>query len=116
MYLCVFFILLNYQFTSTVIAAGHDNGIVTIWDYSNKDLIQEINSHGKIRSIAFSVEGKYLAVGSESSSIYIYDVENKYSLVKTLKHDNQVVSLKWHHEVPLLLSTSADNSAILWSE
>jgi tricorn protease-like protein len=81
-----------------------------------KEIKNENTIKSKIRAISFSIDGNYLACGSENSTITIYDVEKNYSKRVGLNHDNQVVSLKWHHEVPLLLSTSADNSAILWTE
>ena len=62
------------------------------------------------------MDGKYLASGAENGLISIFDVENDYKQTTTFKHDNQVVSLRWHQDMPILLSTSADNSAILWSE
>ena len=102
--------------SNSIIAAGHDNGSVTLWNYNNKQLIREIkHSNNKVRTLSFSVDGKYLAIGGSDSYIYIYETEN-YELVHKLKHDNQVVSLRWHLEVPILVSTSADNLAILWTE
>jgi len=44
----------------------------------------------------------------------IYDVENNFNRIKTLEHADKVVSVKWHPEVPLLLSTSADKTARVW--
>ena len=106
----------NKIITNTIIAAGHDNGVVTIWEYQTKTLIKEFKSfNNKIRALAFSIDGKYLSVGGSDSSILIYETEN-YSIVQRFRHDNQVVSLKWHSEVPVLVSTSADNSAIIWTE
>lgn len=100
-----------------MVAAGHDNGTVTVWNYQNKQIIREIKTHNnKIRALSFSMDGKYLAVGSYDSTINIYDVDKSFNLVKTFNHSNQVVSLKWHPEVPLLVSTSADNSAVIWME
>jgi hypothetical protein len=30
---------------STLIAAGHSNGMITIWDYNRKNLIKELFEH-----------------------------------------------------------------------
>ena len=38
----------------------------------------------------------------------------KVSVVKTLEHEDKVVSVKWHPYLPLLLSTSADKTARIW--
>lgn len=42
------------------------------------------------------------------------DMNNGFSVVKTLEHTNKVISVKWHNMYPLLLSTSADKTARIW--
>lgn len=48
--------------------------------------------------------------------INISDTVNldKVQVVKTLKHDDKVVSVKWHPYLPLLLSSGADKTARIW--
>ena len=46
-----------------IVAAGHVDGNITIWDAQRKSLFTEIkeNSQGKeVRTICFSPNGKYL--------------------------------------------------------
>ena len=66
--------------------------------------------------MSFSVEGKYLASAGFDHKIVITDTSDldNLSVVKTLHHDDKVVSVKWHPFLPLLLSTSADKSARIW--
>jgi len=46
--------------------------------------------------IKYSPCGKYLACGSHDNAIYVYDVENDYSLYyKCSKHNSFVTSLDW---------------------
>mmetsp|Transcript_20490 Transcript_20490/g.19467 ORF Transcript_20490/g.19467 Transcript_20490/m.19467 type:complete len:168 (+) Transcript_20490:1551-2054(+) len=46
--------------------------------------------------IKYSPCGKYLAVGSHDNIVYVYDVENSYSLYyKCAKHNSFVTSLDW---------------------
>jgi len=106
----------NKSISNTIIAVGHDNGVVSIWNYNNKSLIRELKPFSsKVRTVCFSGDGKYLSVGGSDSHIIIYDTE-EYNIIHKLKHDNHVVSLKWHSEVPILVSTSADNSCIIWTD
>lgn len=106
----------NRSISNTIVAAGHDNGVVSIWNYNNKTLIRELKPFSsKVRTVCFSGDGKYLTVGGSDNHIVIYDTE-EYNIVHKLKHDNHVVSLKWHSEVPILVSTSADNSCIIWTD
>ena len=68
------------------------------------------------RGVTFSVDGKYLASAGFDSQIVITDTSDLDNLVpvKTLTHDDRVVSVKWHPFLPMLLSTSADKTARVW--
>jgi len=44
----------------------------------------------------------------------LFDIENKFALIGELEHYDRAVSVKWHPEVPLLISTSADKTARIW--
>jgi len=41
------------------------------------------------------------------------DLDN-LGVVKSLAHEDKVVSVKWHPYRPVLLSTSADKTARIW--
>lgn len=99
------------------IAAGHKDGYVSVWNVDKTTLVKELKAHSdEVRSLAYSVDGKYLASGGFDGKIFIHDVRNDYSIVKELKHKNKVVSIRWHPEIPMLISTSADNTALVWME
>ena len=98
-----------------IVAVGHTDGLVTIWDYSKQCVIKEIYEHNEeVRSLAFSPDGKYLLSGSFDSKIKIYDINNNYQNIGELEHGDKVVSCKWHPEIPLIVSTSADRTARVW--
>ena len=100
---------------STLIAAGHDDGLITIWDYTKRTVIKEIYEHSeKVRAVSFSPDGKYLISGSYDSKIKIFDVNNNFELMGELEHTDRVVSCIWHPEIPLIISTSADKTARVW--
>ena len=99
----------------TIVAVGHADGLVTIWDYSKQCVIKEIYQHNvEVRSVAFSPDGKYLLSGSFYSTIKIYDINNNCNNIGKLEHGDKVVSCKWHPEIPLIVSTSADKTARVW--
>jgi WD40 repeat protein len=52
--------------------------------------------------------------GSFDNKIKLFDVENNFDLIGELEHLDRVVSVKWHPEVPILISTSADKTAKIW--
>ena len=100
---------------SNIIAVGHTDGLMTIWDYSKQSVIKEIYGHNEqIRSVAFSPDGKYLLSGAFDAKIKIYDVKNNFNFVGEIEHNDKVVSCKWHPEIPLIVSTSADKTARVW--
>lgn len=67
------------------------------------------------RAIGYSPDGKYLVSASFDSKVKLFDVTNNYELIGELEHNDRAVSVKWHPEAPLLVSTSADKTARLWA-
>ena len=101
-----------------IVAAGHVDGNITIWDAQRKSLFTEIkeNNQGKeVRTICFSPDGKYLISGGFDNKIKIYDILNNFNLASELEHNDKVVSVKWHPDLPIIVSTSADKTARIWS-
>lgn len=96
---------------------GHADGSLTFWDLNMRRNLSQIAPHTQeVRGVSFTVDGKYLASASFDHQIIITDTSDLDNLnnVKTLTHDDKVVSVKWHPFMPLLLSTSADKTAKIW--
>ena len=101
-----------------IIAAGHVDGIITILDAQRKSLFTEIKENTQqkeVRSLAFSPDCKYLVSGGFDNKVKIYDIMNNFNLAGELEHNDKVVSVKWHPDLPIIISTSADKTARLWS-
>ena len=100
-----------------IIAAAHIDGKITIWDAQRKSLFTEIKENAQqkeVRALSFSPDGKYLVSGGFDNKIKIYDIMNNFSLSGELEHNDKVVSVKWHPDLPIIISTSADKTARLW--
>lgn len=77
--------------------------------------IQKIHQ-GEVRGVSYSADGRYVASAGFDKNINISDTLNEeISVVKVLEHDDRVVSVRWHPYLPLLISTSADKSARIWT-
>ena len=100
-----------------IVAAAHVDGKITIWDAQRKSLFTEIKENTQqkeVRGITFSPDGKYLVSGGFDNKVKIYDIMNNFNLTGELEHNDKVVSVKWHPDLPILISTSADKTARLW--
>ena len=101
-----------------IIAAAHVDGKITIWDAQRKSLFTEIKENTQqkeVRTLAFSPDGKFLVSGGFDNKIKIYDIINNFNLAGELEHNDKVVSVKWHPDLPIIVSTSADKTARLWA-
>lgn len=97
------------------IAAGADDNSITLWDSSMSCQICRLEGHpGKLRALAFSPNGKYLAVAS-ARTLRIWDVDTQPEKSHDIEHDNSYirsVSFSWNGE---LLATGADDMRIrIW--
>ncbi|CAI2387000.1 unnamed protein product [Moneuplotes crassus] len=101
---------------SKIAAVSHTFGGISIWDLNMRKCVNDIKAHEKeTRSVSFSYDGKYLASGGFDSTIQICDLLKECEIVQTLHHSNKVISVKWHSQQSILLSTSADKTAKIWS-
>ena len=105
----------DLSFSTSLVAVAHTDGYISIIDYLTKAVIKEIKvSDSEVRSVNFSQNGKYLLCGGFDHKIRIYDVCNDFNQIKVLDHEDRVVSCKWHHQLPIISSTSADKTARVW--
>jgi len=94
---------------------AHNDGALSFWDLGMRKLAHSVQQHqGETRAVSFDQDYRHLASAGFDSTIKILDMESM-QLVKTLYHDDKVVNVKWHPYSPILLSTSADKTARLWS-
>ena len=99
-------------------SVGHYDGSLTLWNINMRQCLSHQKLHqGEIRGVSYSADGRYVASAGFDKAINLTDTLNfeNMSVVKTLEHDDKVVSVKWHPYLPLLISTSADKTARIWS-
>lgn len=86
--------------TGDIAVCANDGSVTirTLDDYNN--IVHELtDSLEWIETAEYSPDGKYLAVGSHDTNIYIYDAQGGYSLVGTCsKHNATVTCIDWSQD------------------
>lgn len=89
------------------VAAGANDGSVTIReDPSSGEITQELRDSGQwIEAVEYSPNGNFLAVGSHDNLIYVYDVNDGYSLIGKCKgHNAAITNIDWSMDSTYLKS------------
>ncbi|AYQ36576.1 caspase family protein [Runella sp. SP2] len=97
------------------LAYGGINEKVTLMDLSNERKNNFKDHTGTIFRLQYSIDGRYLASGSEDQTIVIRD-GNTGTYIRTLKgHTGSVNGLDFSKDGKYLLSGSNDHTAKIWS-
>ncbi|KAF3103832.1 hypothetical protein TWF569_007390 [Orbilia oligospora] len=114
-----------------VIAVGHADGTIRLWDSKTSTIIVTFNGHkSAITTLSFDASGTRLASGSRDTDIIIWDLIAEVGLFKLKGHKDQITGLEFLHfkaedfpddVVPqatidngYLLTTSKDTLIKLW--
>ena len=95
--------------------AACDSNQLKVYDPDSGELIMALSGHeGDVLSVAFSLDGRYLATGSGDTIVRIWDVSNG-ELLRVLKgHSAEVGGLAFSPDGKLLLTSSEDGMLIIW--
>ncbi|GAA6618056.1 eIF2A-related protein [Scytonema sp. NUACC26] len=108
--------------------SGYDFSYMTVWqadlrnvklhdvNFQNANLAKSVfaESFGGVLSVAFSPDGKLLALGDTNGEIRLYQVSDWKQLLTCKGHSNWVVSLAFSPDGSTLASGSTDFSVKLW--
>jgi WD repeat-containing protein 47 len=98
-----------------LISVGHNDGVVSLWDLTAGKLFSKYTYHTQeCRSVEFSSNSAWVASGSFDSTLGLVDT-TKGQVFKFEPHMDKIVSVRWHPSLPILLSTSADKTARIFS-
>ncbi len=105
---------INYHPDGKHLVVTMTNRIV-IWDLENKTQVTTLYHVGELHNAAYSPNGKLLATASSEGTIYLWDVENNYSLSKTvLRMNGQPYSLAFSPDSNLVVAGSSNKFAYIW--
>ncbi len=114
---------LAFQPGGLLLATGHDDGVVRLWQYTSQRLTHELRgpiapsgaSRGSaVSALAFSLDGKMLAVADEEKSILLWDVVNGEVRGRLAGHTDRIAALAWLPDGRRLISAGWDTTARVW--
>ncbi|XP_071549389.1 WD repeat and SOCS box-containing protein 1-like isoform X2 [Panulirus ornatus] len=100
-----------------ILATGHSNGRIRIWDPYTGKLLLELTDHMKpVTDLAFAPDGSLrLVSASKDCTIKVWDMCDDGNMFKTLReHPGPVRSLCWSPNGKYLCSTGEKQKVLLW--
>lgn len=95
-------------------AAGGD-GVLSVWDTATFELKHQVPVSGaSLRSLAFSIDDKTLAIGSSDNRVYIMDARSLAMMEVLEGHENSVFCVQYSPDGKYLLSGSRDAHFHVW--
>jgi WD40 repeat protein len=74
-----------------------------------------LGHNNSVRSITFSPDGKYLASGSDDTTVKLWSVESQKEIATLQGHRKDVTSVAFSRDGNYLASGSKDSTIKLWS-
>ncbi len=97
--------------------SGSWDGMARVWDVKTGKVLMTI-PYGSlyVHSVAYSPDGKYVALGGNNKNAYvqIFNAATGAPIRKFVGHGDDVLSVAFSHDSRRLLTSSYDNSARLW--
>ncbi|MGL4552611.1 MAG: hypothetical protein ACRC33_15670 [Gemmataceae bacterium] len=106
---------LAFQHGVAVLATGHDDGLVQVWQWKEKRLMGEFPGHARgVSALAFSLDRKHLAVAGEDRVISVYDLASGAKVQTLQHHTDRIPALAWHPDGTRLFSAGWDTTVRVW--
>ncbi|WP_238178367.1 WD40 repeat domain-containing serine/threonine-protein kinase [Calothrix sp. 336/3] len=110
------FNLCNNNENNLILASGHDDATIQLWNFQTKELINTLRGHSQaVKSLEFSPDGKYLASASDDKTIKLWDIHTNQEIYTFLGHSHCVKSVAFSPDSKILASGSWDKTIKLWN-
>ena len=99
------------------LAVGTSNGVVQIRAMSDlsKTVCELAQPKRWIECMAYSPDGKYLAVGSHDQNVYVYDATANYKLMGSMKGNTaSVTAIDWSEDSTYMRTNSGDYNLLFF--
>lgn len=101
--------------TLQLLVTGSEDQTIKIWDATTGQCLQTGKGHqGRVRSVAFSHNGDYLASGSDDGTVKLWDIRTALCIQTYEGHRSGVYSVAFSPKAPILASGSGDQTVKLW--
>lgn len=98
-----------------LLASGHDDCKIRIWDIKNGQLVQEWTGHTQpVSALAFDPDGDRLASAGEDKLIHLWDMATGKNIGTLEGHKDRIPQLVWHPRKDILVSAGWDTTARVW--
>jgi WD40 repeat protein len=95
--------------------AAHCGNSIRVWDIASGKLTQTLRGYrGWVWAMAFSSDGKRLAMAGDDSSVRLWDVLAGATVTSCRGHTERVDAIAFHPRGTLLVTGSDDQSARVW--
>jgi WD40 repeat protein len=106
---------LAFASNPTIVATGHDDGRISLWDISRQVLLRSWTPHKRsVSSLTFSPDGQALASADEGKSILLSRTQDGQPIRELTGHTDRIPQLVWHSAGKLLISAGWD-AARVWN-
>ncbi len=105
---------LAFQPGGLLLASGHDDGAVRLWDYTSQTQIHQFAGDSPVSAVSFSPDGKTLAVAAEDKSISLWNTVSGEPCGRLIGHTDRIPALAWLPDGKRLVSAGWDTTARLW--
>jgi WD40 repeat protein len=100
---------------SELVATGHDDGLVRLWDIGDGQLLREFRGYyHTVSALAISPDGKRIVCASEDKLILVWNTENGEIDGLIGGHTDRIPALVWHPDGRRIISAGWDTTARVW--
>jgi len=108
-------VAVSFSPDSKLLAAGHADGSVSLWEVENQRKIALLRGHSDwVRGVAFSPQGDCLASASWDRTACIWNIQKKRAINRLVGHLDKVTSVAYSPDGCLIATASYDETVRIW--